>query len=124
MAKPFLDVVALSLIPLVIYQGFKQFADGKSQTKYSMHATLIANLINIIFNYLLIYGVWIFPEMGMMVAAYGTLISRVAILIYFVWVLNRFIIFLPNLIQISVKELNKNTSKYRATNGVSSSIQS
>ena len=69
MAKPFLDVVALSLIPLVIYQGFKQFSDGKSQTKYSMYATIIANVVNVLFNYLLIYGVWIFPEMGMMGAA-------------------------------------------------------
>src|SRR5690554_2582482 len=76
LAKPFLDVVAFSLLPLVIYQGFKQFADGKSLTKYAMYATLISNLINILFNYLLIYGVWIFPEMGMIKAAYGTLISR------------------------------------------------
>src|SRR5690606_37381442 len=42
MAKPFLDIVALSLVPVIIYQGFKQFADGLSQTKYSMHSTIIA----------------------------------------------------------------------------------
>jgi len=124
MAKPFLDVVAVSLIPLVIYQGFKQFADGKSQTKYSMHATIIANLVNVLFNYLLIYGVWIFPEMGMMGAAYGTLISRVVMLVYFVFVMYRLDIFKPYLQKISLKEINFKTSKYIASIGIPSSLQS
>lgn len=124
MAKPFLDIVGLSLIPLVIYQGFKQFADGKSQTKYSMHATLIANIVNVIFNYLLIYGVWIFPKMGMMGAAYGTLISRLIMLIYFVWVIFRLPIFKPYLENISLKDINFKTSKYITSIGVPSSMQS
>lgn len=124
MAKPFLDVVAVSLIPLVIYQGFKQFADGKSQTKYSMHATIIANLVNVLFNYLLIYGVWIFPEMGMMGAAYGTLISRVVMLVYFVFVMYRLDIFKPYLQKIALKEINFKTSKYIASIGIPSSLQS
>ena len=124
MAKPFLDIVALSLIPLVIYQGFKQFADGKSQTKYSMYATIIANIVNVLFNYLLIYGVWIFPEMGMMGAAYGTLISRIVILIYLVVVMYRLDIFKPFLQKISLKEINLKTSKYIASIGIPSSMQS
>lgn len=124
MAKPFLDVVALSLIPLVIYQGFKQFADGKSQTKYSMYATIIANIVNVVFNYLLIYGVWFFPEMGMMGAAYGTLISRIVILIYFIVVMYRLDVFTPYLEKISFKEINIKTSKYIASIGIPSSMQS
>lgn len=124
MAKPFLDIVALSLIPLVMYQGFKQFADGKSQTKYSMHATIIANLVNVLFNYLLIYGVWIFPEMGMMGAAYGTLISRIAMLVYFIVVMYRLDIFTPYLKNISLKEINLKTSKYITSIGIPSSLQS
>src|SRR5690606_14061760 len=95
MAKPFLDVVALSLIPLVVFQAYKQFADGKSQTKYSMYATIISNVVNVLLNYLLIYGVWIFPELGMMGAAYGTLFSRLAMLIYMHFALNGNIDFKP-----------------------------
>ena len=49
LAIPYLDLVAISLIPLIIFQGFKQFSDGLSMTKYPMYATLIANIINIIF---------------------------------------------------------------------------
>lgn len=124
MAKPFLDIVGLSLIPLVIYQGFKQFADGKSQTKYAMYATIIANIVNVLFNYLLIYGVWIFPEMGMMGAAYGTLISRIVMLIYFVAVMYRLDVFKPYLEQISFKEINVKISKFICSIGVPSSMQS
>ena len=114
----------LSLIPLVIYQGFKQFADGKSQTKYSMYATIIANIVNVLFNYLLIYGVWIFPEMGMMGAAYGTLISRTFMLIYFVLVMYRLQIFEPYLKKISLKEIKIKTLKYISSIGIPSSMQS
>jgi MATE family multidrug resistance protein len=60
MAKPYLDIVAFSLVPLIIFQAYKQFADGKSDTKSSMWATIIGNVINVIINYFLIYGIWIF----------------------------------------------------------------
>lgn len=84
LAIPYLNVVALSLIPLAIFQALKQFADGLSQTKYSMLATVYANILNVILNYVLIYGIWIFPKLGIVGAAYGTLISRIimAILMY------------------------------------------
>ena len=50
LAKPYLDIVAFSLIPLIIFQGFKQFSDGLSMTKYPMYATILANIINVILN--------------------------------------------------------------------------
>lgn len=107
LAKPFLDIVALSIIPLVIYQAYKQFADGKSQTKNSMYATLISNVTNVFFNYVLIYGVWFFPEMGMIGAAYGTLISRIVMLIYMHYALRRQEMFKPFLSNINFSELKK-----------------
>lgn len=82
MAKPFLDVVAFSLIPVVMFQGYKQFSDGMSLTKYSMYAIIISNIIHFICNYVLINGLLFFPEMGVMGAAYGTLISRVFLVFY------------------------------------------
>ena len=86
LAIPYLKIVAFSLIPLVMFQAFKQFADGLSQTRYSMWATILANVINVVLNYLLIFGKFGFPELGIVGAAIGTLISRVAMLI-FMWVL-------------------------------------
>ena len=54
-AYPYINWVAISLIPLVLFQSFKQFTDGLSLTKISMISTIIANIINVLLNYLLIY---------------------------------------------------------------------
>ncbi|MDB4037095.1 MATE family efflux transporter [Polaribacter sp.] len=89
LAIPYLNLVAFSLIPLVIFEAIKQFTDGMSMTKYPMYATLIANIINVVLNYLLIFGKFGFPEMGMVGAAYGTLASRIIMVIY-LWTLLRY----------------------------------
>ncbi len=86
LAIPYLDLVAFSLIPLIIFQAFKQFSDGLSMTKYPMYATLIANIVNIMLNYVLIFGKFGFPKMGIVGAALGTLISR-CIMVVFLWYL-------------------------------------
>ncbi len=86
LAIPYLDLVAFSLVPLIMFQAFKQFSEGLSQTKYPMYATIIANVLNIVLNYLLIFGSFGFPKMGIIGAAIGTLISRIVMLI-FIWAL-------------------------------------
>lgn len=85
-AIPYLDLVAFSLIPLIVFQAFKQFSDGLSMTKYPMYATLLANAVNIILNYLLIFGHFGFPKLGIVGAAYGTLLSRFVMVVY-IWFL-------------------------------------
>ena len=89
LAKPYIDWVAFSLVPLIIYQGYKQFADGLSLTKVSMYAIVMANILHVIINYLLIYGIWIFPKMGILGAALGTVISRIAMVIFMHIILSR-----------------------------------
>lgn len=86
LAMPYLDLVALSLIPLIVFQAFKQFSDGLSMTRYPMYAAIISNIINVILNYVLIFGKFGFPELGIVGAAYGTLISRF-IMMWYLWVL-------------------------------------
>ena len=86
LAIPYLNYVALSLIPLIIFQALKQFSDGLSNTKYPMYATILANVINIILNYLLIFGSFGFPKLGIVGAAIGTLFSRI-IMVYFLWMI-------------------------------------
>lgn len=82
LAKPYLDIVGFSLVPLIMYQAYKQFADGMSQTKYSMWATIIGNVANVIINYFFIYGIWIFPKLGIIGAAIGTIASRIIMLVF------------------------------------------
>ena len=84
LALPYLDIIAISLVPLIIFQAFKQFSDGLSLTRYPMYATLIANLINIFINYILIFGKWGFPKMGVVGAGVGTLISRL-VMLFLLW---------------------------------------
>ena len=86
LAIPYLNYVALSLIPLIIFQALKQFSDGMSNTKYPMYATILANIINIVLNYLLIFGSFGFPKLGIVGAAIGTLFSRI-IMVYFLWMI-------------------------------------
>jgi len=82
LAAPYIDWVAFSLIPVIIYQGYKQFADGLSKTKYSMYAIFLTNVVHIFFNYVLIYGVWFFPKLGIIGAALGTVISRIMMVVF------------------------------------------
>ena len=89
LAKPYIDWVAFSLVPLIIYQGYKQFSDGLSLTKVSMYAIVMANILHVVINYLLIYGIWIFPKMGILGAALGTVISRIAMVIFMHIILSR-----------------------------------
>ncbi len=82
LAYPYLQWVGISLIPLIFFQGFKQFSEGLSHTRPAMYATLIGNIINIILNYFLIFGFWIFPKMGVEGAAIGSLFSRCSMLLF------------------------------------------
>ncbi|PHQ59443.1 MAG: MATE family efflux transporter [Maribacter sp.] len=86
LAMPYLNLVAFSLVPLIIFQAFKQFSEGLSQTKYPMYATILANVINIILNYLLIFGSFGFPKLGIVGAAIGTLVARI-IMVAHIWYL-------------------------------------
>ena len=54
LAMPYLTLVAVSLVPLIIFQAFKQFSDGLSMTRYPMYATIAANVVNVILNYIFI----------------------------------------------------------------------
>ena len=87
LAIPYLDLVAFSLVPLIVFQAFKQFSDGLSLTKYPMYATLLANILNVAINYVLIFGKFGFPQLGIVGAAVGTLVSRFVMLFFLWWLL-------------------------------------
>ena len=77
LAIPYLLIITFSLIPFMFFQTYKQFIEGLSQTKQAMFITVLFNLLNIGLNYLLIYGNWGFPELGLNGAGWATLISRI-----------------------------------------------
>jgi MATE family multidrug resistance protein len=123
LAKPYLDWVGFSLVPLIIYQGYKQFADGLSMTKYSMYAIVMANILHVIINYCLIYGVWIFPKMGIVGAALGTVISRIAMVVFMHVILSKQEQLNHYFHNFSFDEIKKETIKKIVNLGVPSALQ-
>ena len=87
LASPYLFWVSFSLISIVTFQSFRQFADGLSFTRAAMYSTLVGNIINVILNFVLIFGFWIFPKLGVEGAAIGTLISRLCMLTFIIFYL-------------------------------------
>ena len=85
LGTPYYLIIASSVIPLMIFQNFKQFTEGLSVTKQVMFLTVAANLINVLFNYLLIFGKFGFPELGLNGAGWATLISRIFMAITLWW---------------------------------------
>ena len=76
LAIPYLNVMMLGMIPLAIFSSFKQFAEGLSFTRFAMIITIGSNLLNVLFNYILIYGKCGFTPMGIMGACWATFWSR------------------------------------------------
>ena len=88
LAKPYYLLLCLSYLPFMLFFSLKQFFEGTGNTKIAMHITISANIINVVFNYLLIFGKFGFPEMGLNGAGAGTLISRVAMpLMFFIYII-------------------------------------
>ena len=77
LAIPFLNIIMYSLVPVLIYQSFKQFAEGLSNTQVAMVVIWVCNVINLLLNYLLIYGHWGLPSLGLNGAGWATFISRI-----------------------------------------------
>ncbi|MCU0434069.1 MAG: MATE family efflux transporter [Bacteroidia bacterium] len=74
----FLNVSILSMIPLSVFFTFKQFAEGMSDTRTAMVISISANLLNILLNWLLVFGNAGFPKLGVMGSCWATFISRAA----------------------------------------------
>jgi len=123
LAAPYIDWVAFSLIPVIIYQGYKQFAGGLSQTKYSMYAIFMANVVHVFFNYVLIYGIWIFPKLGILGAALGTVISRIMMVVFMHFLLRKNATFKRYFKNFSFKEIRKSMLKKIINLGLPSAMQ-
>nr|WP_315150357.1 MATE family efflux transporter [uncultured Flavobacterium sp.] len=123
LAAPYIDWVAFSLIPVVMYQGYKQFADGLSFTKYSMYSIILTNIVHVIFNYLLIYGFWIFPKLGVTGAALGTVISRILMVVFMHYLMMHNPVMKKYFKNFTFKEIKKSIIKKIVDLGIPSAMQ-
>lgn len=81
--RPYYLVLLASMPFVMLFNAFKQFTDSITETRTSMWILLSGNLLNIIGNYVLIYGKLGLPEMGVVGAGVSTLISRIVMVALF-----------------------------------------
>ncbi len=84
--RPYFLVLLASMPFVMLFNAFKQFTDSITETRTSMWILLSGNLLNIIGNYVLIYGKAGMPEMGVVGAGVSTLFSRVVMVALFLFV--------------------------------------
>lgn len=84
--RPYYLVLLASMPFVMLFNAFKQFTDSITETRTSMWILLSGNLLNIIGNYVLIYGKAGMPEMGVVGAGVATLLSRVVMVALFLFV--------------------------------------
>ena len=76
LAVPYFRIVAFSLFPFMLFQTFREYAEALSFTREAMYINVGCSLVNIVLNYLLIYGKLGCTPMGLSGAGWATLISR------------------------------------------------
>ena len=76
-ARPYYILIVISLVPFLFFSFFKQFLEGLGNTMVAMVITLFMNGLNILLNWVFIYGNWGFEPMGATGAGIGSLISRI-----------------------------------------------
>lgn len=81
--KPYFLILICSIPFVVLFNAFKQFSDGITDTRLPMWLLIGGNTMNIVGNYALIYGKFGFPELGLVGAGMSTLFSRILIVIVF-----------------------------------------
>jgi len=87
LAIPYYRILVVSFLPFLWFFTFKQFAEGLGDTMHAMIITLGANLLNILLNYVFIFGHWGFDSYGLNGAGIATLIARLLMPLAFFLVL-------------------------------------
>ncbi len=82
--RPYFIVNLISVLFVGVFNTMKQFLDGITHTKVAMWVMILGNVVNILGNWMLIYGVGPFPELGLLGAGLSTMGSRILMAIIMV----------------------------------------
>jgi len=88
LAGPFIRTLGFGTLPLLLYGAFRRYLQGIGHVRPVMFALVSANLVNWLFNWLLIYGHWGIPKLGVVGSALSTCLARVynaAVLLVVIW---------------------------------------
>ena len=78
LTRPYLDILAWSILPLLLYAAFRRYLQGMGVVRPVMIALVSANIVNAVVNWLLIYGKLGFPQLGVRGSAWATVFARAA----------------------------------------------
>lgn len=122
-ATPYMIVIGFSMIPFLVFQSFRQFSEGLSMTKVPMVVSVSMNILNVILNYVLIYGHFGAPALGLLGAGIATLISRIAMaVVMMIYVLSNHR-FKPYLVGLGIKNLDFSLIKDLLRIGIPAGLQ-
>jgi len=76
--RPYYLISLAGMVPMAVFNVFAQWSYAIRLTAMPMWITLGANALNILGNWLLIYGHWGLPELGLTGAGFATLVARLA----------------------------------------------
>ena len=83
-SRVYLILIMVSYIPFMLFLSGKQYLEGMGDTKTPMRISLIGNLLNVLLNGVLIFGLFSFPVLGILGAGIATIIARIIMAIH-VW---------------------------------------
>ncbi len=75
-ALNYMHIMMIGLVPFALVQGYAGTLRETGETRMPMVASILAVLVNLVFNYFLIFGKFGFPRLGVEGAAYATVLSR------------------------------------------------
>ena len=87
-AGEYIFAMSLGLFPLFVYSALRSYIDALGSTRVSMFISLMSAPINVVFNYLLIFGNFGFPELGGAGAGYASAITYWLVLAIAVWIIH------------------------------------
>ncbi len=88
LAGQFIRSLSLSTLPLLLYSAFRRYLQAMGHVRPVMFTLVSANLVNWLFNWLLIEGHWGWPALGVRGSALSTVMARVymaALLAFCIW---------------------------------------
>lgn len=84
-AKPFLTLLGLSIIPMLVFNTFKQFAEGLGFTRQAMVISIAGNVLNAFIGIVFVKGLFGISPMGVKGVGYSTLIDRCLMSVVMGW---------------------------------------
>ncbi|MCB0753580.1 MAG: MATE family efflux transporter [Ignavibacteriae bacterium] len=77
LTKSYLQILSFSILPFMVFQTYRQFVEGLSDTKPPMYVAIVSNFINFFVNWVLVYGNLGMPALGLDGAGFATLSTRI-----------------------------------------------